>query len=646
MSSDAQPTTSDKVGVYVCYCGGNISDHVDVEAVAERLKSMEGVAVARTDMFMCSDPGQEKIAEDIKSGKVDRVVVASCAPSLHETTFRGAIGRAGLSPYLYEHANIREQVSWVHHGPDATEKAAGLVRAAVGKARHLKSLEPIRVDAKGHAAVIGGGVAGMRAALDLAGRGLSVTLIEKTPFLGGRAANLDRLAPTGEPVGDLIRELAAAVTAHPNIQRRTCTEVTGVTGYVGNFTVTARRRPPETGARVDGVDKVDAVDWVDRVDRAKGRLGRYTPFAGVQPDPLPQKEETFQQETGAIVFATGFAPYVPRTGEYGFGDFPEVIALADLIRALATSYQEGAQLKVNGRTIRRMGMIHCVGSRQIPGIDPEDEDGHLNEYCSRVCCTSLLNAANAVRERFPETRVFDFYRDIRTYGRGHEAVYDRASDNGVTFFRFEPESPPRVSRSEAGGFPLNVTVTDVLTFGEEVSVDLDLLVLAAGMTPADITDLVEMLKLSRGPDKFLLEVHPKLRPVELANAGVFLAGTCQTPMDIGESCAAAQGAAAKASALLGKGYVELDPFVAEVDPARCKGHGQCAAECPEGAISVGSSGASADEPKQATINPALCTGCGMCVPVCPENAIEINGWTLRQYEAMVDAILEPEGAAA
>jgi heterodisulfide reductase subunit A2 len=631
MSSDAQPTTSDKVGVYVCYCGGNISDHVDVEAVAERLKSMDGVAVARTDMFMCSDPGQEKIAEDIKSGKVDRVVVASCAPSLHETTFRGAIGRAGLSPYLYEHANIREQVSWVHHGPDATEKAAGLVRAAVGKARHLKPLEPIRVDAKGHATVIGGGMAGMRAALDLAGRGLSVMLIEKTPFLGGQAANLDRLAPTGEPAGEVIRELAAAVTAHPKIQRRTCTEVTGVTGYVGNFMVTARRRPSEDG----GLKAADS-RW----------LGRYRPFVGVQPDPLPQKEETFQQETGAIVFATGFTPYIPRTGEYGFGDFPEVIALADLIRAMATSYQEGSQLRVNGRTIRRMGMVHCVGSRQIPGIDPEDEDGHLNEYCSRVCCTSLLNAANAMRERFPETRVFDFYRDIRTYGRGHEAVYDRASDNGVTFFRFEPDSPPRVSRSEAAGFPLNVTVTDVLTFGEEVSVDLDLLVLAVGMTPTDITDLVELLKLSRGPDKFLLEVHPKLRPVELANAGVFLAGTCQTPMDIGESCAAAQGAAAKVAALLGKGYVELDPFVAEVDPARCKGHGRCAAECPEGAISVGSADGSDDAAQQATINPALCTGCGMCVPVCPENAVEINGWTLQQYEAMVDAILEPEGEAA
>lgn len=631
MSFDAQPITSDKVGVYVCYCGGNISDHVDVEAVAKSLKSMEGVAVARTDMFMCSDPGQEKIAQDIKSGKVDRVVVASCAPSLHETTFRGAISRAGLSPYLYEHANIREQVSWVHHGPDATEKAAGLVRAAVGKARLLKPLESIRVEAKGHATVIGGGVAGMRAALDLAGRGLSVMLIEKTPFLGGQAANLDRLAPTGELAGDVIRELAAAVTAHPKIQRKICTQVTGVTGYVGNFTVTARRRPPETGA---------GMDWVDR---AKGRLGRYTPFVGIQPDPIPQKEENFQQETGAIVFATGFTPYVPRTGEYGFEDFPEVITLADLIQTLATSYQDGSQLRVNGRKIRRMGMVHCVGSRQIPGIDPEEDDGHLNEYCSRVCCTSLLHAANAVRERFPETRVFDFYRDIRTYGRGHEAIYDQASDNGVVFFRFEPESPPRVSRSEVDGFPLNVTVKDVLTFGEEVSVDLDLLVLAAGMTPADITDLVEMLKLSRGPDKFLLEVHPKLRPVELANAGVFLAGTCQTPMDIGESCAAAQGAAAKASALLVKGYVELDPFVAEVDPAKCKGHGQCAAECPEEAISMGP-GDGTDN--KATVNPALCTGCGMCVPVCPENAVEINGWTLQQYEAMVDAILEPEGAAA
>ncbi|HSO19032.1 MAG TPA: 4Fe-4S dicluster domain-containing protein, partial [Desulfosarcina sp.] len=355
--------------------------------------------------------------------------------------------------------------------------------------------------------------------------------------------------------------------------------------------------------------------------------------------PVPSRAEETVQETGAIILATGFRPYAPKTGEYGHGDLPEVITLSEMIKTLSETPAGASRLLVNGRPIRRVGFVHCVGSRQIPGIHEEDESGRLNEYCSRVCCTSTLRAACEIRERFPETGVFDFYRDIRTYGRGHEGIYDKASADGVVFFRFEAEDAPKVEKAIGGDHPLQVTVKDVLTFGEEVTVGLDLLVLATGMEAADITGLVEMMKLPLGQERFLQEVHPKLRPVELANGGMMLAGTCQAPMDIGEACAAAQAAAVKASALLARGYVELDPFVAEIDPEKCKGHGECAKECPEKAIQMSEGG-------KAAVVPALCTGCGMCVAVCPENAIDVAGWTLKQYEAMVDAIAGLEGGVS
>jgi len=606
-----------RVGVYICHCGGNISDHVDVERVAEAVRDIPGVEVAHTNMFMCSDPGQEMIQEDIREGRVNRVVVASCAPSLHELTFRGAIARAKLNPYLYEHANIREQDSWVHHGDPATNKAITLVAAAISKARDLAPLEPIRVDAVNHATVIGGGVAGLRAALDLARNGIRVALVEKSPFLGGNAARLDRVFPTGEKAGDLITWLARKVMDDPAITVHTCSQITGFEGYIGNFGLTMTTEPPEE-------------DDTLRQKLRQATPGEFLPFAGFFPGPVAGNASTTTLTTGVVIFATGFELIQPRQGEYGYGENREVVTLRDLIREMAQNPAPGPVLTYKGREVRRVAMIHCVGSRQIPGIHEEDEDGSLNEYCSRTCCAATLQAALEIRDRYPETQVLDYYRDIRTYGHNQEEYYDRAAEKNVLFFRFEPEEAPRVSRS-SGNWPLKVSVRDRLTFNEEVEVGVDLVVLATGMKTSAIGDLVEMMKLPVGSDRFLQEVHPKLRPVEMANGGILLAGTSQAPMDINEACNAAQAAAAKAAALLGKGYVELDPYVARVDPDRCQGHGHCVAECPEKAVAM--------QDGQAEVNPALCTGCGMCVAVCPENAIDVQGWTLKQYEDMVDAIV-------
>jgi heterodisulfide reductase subunit A len=624
-------TKADKgrVGVYICYCGGNISDHVDVEKVRQSVEKLPEVAIARTNMFMCSDPGQEMIMEDLKNGTIDRVVVASCAPSLHESTFRGAISRAGGNPYIYDHANIREQVSWVHHGDTATDKATRLVSMAAAKAEQLKPLDPIRVEATRHATVIGGGIAGLRSALDLADRGIRVSLVEKSPFLGGQLARLDRIAPTGDRAADLIRELASRVLHHDAIAVHACSEIKTFEGYVGNFKIGIQQ-----GLLESAREKTDQLGNAD--------VGKFIPYLGVYAMKDPPATKEFTIETGVIILATGFKTYVPDKGEYGFGEHEAVITLLEFIRSMSENKPTGSILKINNRKIRSVAMIHCVGSRQIPGIHPENKAGCLNEYCSRTCCSATLNAANMIRETYPETHVYEFYRDIRTYGRGQEALYENASRNNVIFIRYEADASPEVLTNGSGfeNFPLMVKAADTLTFGETVEAPVDLVVLATGMEPNTVSDLVGMMKLPVGADRFLLEVHPKLRPVELPVSGILLAGTCQAPMDVGEACNAAGAAAVKAAILLNRGYVELDPFVAQVDLEKCKGTGACLEAClSEGALKLVEMEISGQNVKRAQVTPAFCLGCGACVAVCPENAIDIDGWTLKQYEAMVDRIV-------
>ena len=614
---DHEQETESRIGVYVCHCGGNISDSVDVEKVVERARELQGVALVRDNIFMCSDPGQDLIIEDIKNGKIDRVVVASCAPSLHETTFRSALVRAGLNPYLYEHANIREQVSWVHDGEEATKKAIAMVAAAVGKSREMEPLEPIREDVTGHATVIGGGVAGLKAALDLARRGLKVTLLEKTPFLGGWVARLDKVFPIGEKAGELLSDLAAQVLNHPDIEVLTCAELVGQEGYIGNFLLKIARRPPVSEAEIENLDRV-------RKARAVGN--ELVPFVGICPFDPPDQAGEMELTTGAVVLATGFSLYTPRKGEYGYGDFPEVITLADLIQIMSTRGKDGEMLKINGRPIKAMAMIHCVGSRQIPGLHEPDEAGRLNENCSRICCTGILQAAVDIRRKHPRTVIYDIYRDIRTYSRGHEEIYLEASENEVRFLRFKEENPPSVERAESSDYALSVRAKDTLIGGEELEMPVDLVVLATGMQPGKIDPLIDVMKLHCGADGFLLEVHPKLRPVEVFTAGIFLAGTCQAPMDITEATAAASASAAKVSAILSRGAVELEPFVAQVDPGKCQVCLTCVRTCPFSVPKI-QNGAS-------FIHPAACYGCGCCVGECPGKAITMAHYTDTQILAL------------
>ncbi|MBU0640443.1 MAG: CoB--CoM heterodisulfide reductase iron-sulfur subunit A family protein [Planctomycetes bacterium] len=662
-----------RIGVYICHCGGNISDVVTVQKVVEAAARFPNVVVARDNTFMCSDPGQALIARDIHDEKLDRVVVAACSPSLHEHTFRRTLARARLNSYLYEHANIREQVSWCSKSDPkgATDKAIRLVAAAVAKARLLEPLEPMHVEAKQHVAVIGGGVSGLRSARDLSRNGLAVTLLERSAFLGGRMTQLDRVYPTEDGARELLRQLLEEVSVDPNIDVYTGAEVTAASGYVGNFHLSVRLDPPGVTKKLSP-DQVRAVmeacpettqsEFEHRLVRRKAI---HLPYAGCYPDmpaidwgtctrcgkcvevlggegiTLDAQPEQLDLDVGAIVLATGFDLYEPRQGEHGYGEHAEVITLAQLIRLADKEGPTGGRLEHNGRSVKNVCLIHCVGSRQVEGLHEPGPDGRINDYCSRVCCTAALHAANEIRERFPEISVFDFYQDIRTYGRGHEDYYENASKRGVLFFRYLPETPPVVTAANRpNGCPLVVRVKDTLTFGEELEVPADLVVLATGMVPRDISDLVKMLKLPRSADRFLQEVHPKLRPVELAVNGVFIAGACQAPMDITESCAAASAAAVKAAALLGKGYIELDPFVAEVDPQLCVADGKCLEECKYmTAVSLVEEEVRGETKRFAVVNAALCGGCGMCAAVCPEGAIQVAGWRLDQFEAMTDALV-------
>lgn len=585
-----------RVGVYVCHCGGNISDVVDTKEVVEAVKKNPNVKIAKDFVFMCSDPGQKLIIDDIIENKINRIVVSACSPTLHETTFRKALSRAGLNPYLYEHVNIREQDSWVHKGENeaATAKAIRLTAAGVEKIARQDPLEPIVVNAEGHVVVIGGGVAGMRAALALFKRGLGVTLIEKGDRLGGRVLELDRVYPTEEKAVDIVSQLETAVRAE-KIDIRLNSEIELIEGFVGNFDVQIRDKDSK-------IEKVRA---------------------------------------GAIVLATGFDHYQPYEGEFGYGKSPTVVTLPEFNKLIA-EMSPADKFTYKGKEIRNIAFIHCVGSRQVEGVHQPQADGHVNDYCSRVCCTATLHTINKTLDKFPNLNVFDLYKDIRTYGHGHEDYYENASKRGVTFFRYTDDSIPEYAPSPNGS-GATLTMKDVLTWNEEVCIPADMIVLSTGMVPRDISNLVSMLKLPIGTDRFLQEVHPKLRPVELANNGIMIAGACQYPMDITETCATSGASAAKISILLSKKTIEMDPYVARVDEAKCDGCKLCLAECEyKGALFMAES--------YAHVNPALCVGCGACVAVCPPRAINIAGWTLDQFDGMIDAIsmeeLEPESVPA
>ncbi|MGC8722600.1 MAG: CoB--CoM heterodisulfide reductase iron-sulfur subunit A family protein [Acidobacteriota bacterium] len=573
------PKDSDRrIGVFICHCGGNISDYVDVEKVREAVAGEPGVVTAKTTMFACSDAAQQEMIEAIGQEKLDGIVVASCSPKLHLFTFRAMAQRAGLNPYRYIQANIREQCSWAHRGqvPEATEKATSIVRAAIAKARASAPLSTMRIKTQPRVLVVGAGVAGLRAALALSDMGLTVYIVEREERAGGWAVTFGKTFARDRSGSDMIQMLLRQVAQRDNIVLYTRAEVTQKTGSVGDFTVELS---------IAGQEKVTL-------------------------------------NVGAIVVATGFESYQPREGEFGWG-LPGVVTLPQYKVML----DAGEELRLgDGKPVRSVAFVYCVGSRQ------GEEARSPHRYCSRFCCSAACHAAVVGAQRAVGLHQVHLYRDMRTYGK-YETLYEEAQRQGSVFLRWDPSEPPVVELDEGH---LLVRVKDHLLGGEELEIPADLVVLVTGMVPRENATLVNALKLPIGGDGFFNEIHPKLRPVETVVDGVFIAGAAQGPKTIAESVASSLAAVSKSAALLLKGYVDLEPFVAEVDEALCTWCGKCLEACPYEAIEKVAVGGK----EVARVIPSLCKGCGACAVPCAANAINVRGYTDEQVLGMIDALLK------
>ena len=572
--------SAQKIGVYVCQCGGNIGDYVDVDHVVAEISKEPGVIVAKTAMFTCSDSTQQEIIQDAEQQGLDGLVVASCSPKLHTYTFRDVARRAGMNPFQYTQVNVREQCSWTHTDDHegATQKALRLVRAGVNRTRLTDPLEPMVVETTPAGMVVGGGITGLRTALGLAEVGLSVFLVEREATLGGWVGGFAELYPHGRDGAALVAELEQAVRQHPAITVFTDAELVAKSGSFGNYQVTVA---------IHG-----------------------------------ERLESIQVSVGSIVVATGFDTYQPAEGEFGYG-LDGVVTIGDFKRIVESST---GPLHYNGRPVNTVAYIYCVGSRQ-------DADSGGNTYCSRYCCTAGAHSALQV-EGLPGTvHQYHYYRDMRTYGT-YELLYADALEKGSAYIKYPDDEPPAVERDAASG-RLRVTARDLLIEGEEVALDADLVVLVTGMVPRANADLITTLKLPIGQSGFFNEIHPKLRPVETVVDGVYICGTCQAPRNSAESVASGLAAVAQSASILKKGYAELDPLVATVDADICTWCGACEETCPYDAISKEQS----DGKEVAVIAKTACKGCGGCVPVCPAQAIDLLGYTDAQIKAMIDGML-------
>jgi heterodisulfide reductase subunit A len=583
-----------RIGIFVCHCGTNIAGTVDVERVVEEVRKFPEVVYAMDYQYMCSDPGQKLIRDHIREDRLDSVIVAACSPTMHETTFRRTAESAGVNPYQTEIANIREQSSWVHekHREAATNKAIETIRTIVAKAHYNQSLIPFSLPLVKRALIIGGGIAGIQAALDIANAGYPVVLIEKTARLGGRMSELSGLYLNFDTAPDLLQHKIDVVTSHPNVQAITNAEVTEVGGYVGNFVVHVAQPVQES-------------------------MEQETPGTG-----LAGSSITYTFDIGAIVVATGYDLYdKSHLGEYGGARYPDVIDGLQLEEMLRPNGPTGGQVRrpSDGQVPREVVWVQCAGSR-----DPEL---HM-PYCSKVCCMYVAKQAMLYKQQVPDGQATVFYIDIRTQGKGYEEFAQRAMEEfDVLYLR------GKASKVFQENGHVTVWGVDTLT-GLPIEVEADLVVLATATVPrTDAQELGQRLRVSTDEHGFFSEAHPKLRPVESLTAGVFLAGAAQFPKDIPETVAQASGAASKVLSLFSQRKMVQEPTIAYVDPELCSGCGLCIPACPYEARLMH------DWLHIATVNTALCQGCGACAMVCPNKACRVRNLTQQQILLMMEAYL-------
>lgn len=646
-----------KIGVYICQCGSNISDYVDVEKVKEEIQKVEGVAIAKTTMFACADSVQKEIIEDIKNNSLDSMVVASCSPKLHLYTFRNVAERAGLNPYNYVQANIREQVSWAHsNNPEgATEKAIQIVKSAVSRVKYSSALSNLKISADNSVLVVGAGIAGLRAAVELADMGTQVVLIEREHFIGGRTSQWSTLFTTNETGEQVITRLYKDIEKRNNIKLYTGAEIISNSGSVGNFNVKLRIKPRlinpncKNGADDSFNKKLEKAIEACPVEVADDfnfeitkRKAIFKNFKSEFPEcpaidvdhcnkcgecakicdaiDLGQKEEILDLNVGAIVLATGFDPYEPKNGEFGYKKIENVITMQQFKRLIEISPKK---LVYDGKEIHTIAYVYCVGSRQADGE---------NKHCSRYCCTSAIHSAILAKEKYKNIQNFHFTRGVRTYGK-QELLYNQASSQGDIFLQSYEDSPTEVEKQDHKTI---VKINDILTTDKEIEVEPDLVVLVTGMGPRKDNSVADILKVPIGRDKFFNEVHPKLKPVETVIDGVFISGACQAPFNITEAVKSSLSAASKANALLRDEEIELEPTMAMINNNLCTWCGKCLEICPFDALYQ----TEYNGKQIAAVSESKCKGCGMCLPVCTENAIELAGYTDKEMESMIEAIAE------
>ncbi len=655
---------SPRIGVYVCHCGTNIAAMIDVEQLAQFAGHLPNVVLAREYKYMCSDPGQELIKRDIAEQNLNRIVVCACSPLLHEKTFRHTAEAAGLNPFLVQIANIREHIAWVTENHSlAMEKAKSHVAAAVRRITPQVPLQRQLVPITPRVLVIGGGIAGIQAALTLANAGKEVILVEREASIGGHMAMFDKTFPTLDCAACILTPKMTSVKDHPNIKLLTLSEVEGVSGSVGNYHVTVHRhaRHVREDLCVGCLQCIDACVFKsakipNEFDQGLAlRKPIYVPFPQAVPL-LPvidgsacielksgkckktcleacaergaidfqQQDWTEEFDVGAIIVATGYQAFDPSAiSYYGYGQYPNVHTALEVERLLNAAGPTGGKVHLaDGSAPRRVGIVHCVGSR----------DRNYHRYCSRVCCMYSLKLAHLVREK-TGAEVFNFYIDIRTPGKGFEEFYERVQQEGVHFIRGKVADVNPAPAANGDVPELLVQVDDTL-LGEIRKIPVDMLILATALEPQPDADQIRrMLGMSCSAEGFFLEKHPKLAPVNTANDGVFLAGTCQGPRDIPDTVAQADAAAAQALSMIDAGRMELEPNTAWIEADLCSGCKTCIPLCPYKAIHRDT------EKGVAVIDEALCKGCGTCVAACPSGAAQQHLFTDEEIYEEIEGIM-------
>lgn len=648
-----------RIGVFVCHCGLNIAGVIDVEELTEYARTLPNVVCAIRNRYTCADPGQEEIRKAIKEHKLNRVVVAACSPRMHEPTFRRCVAEAGLNPYLFEMANIREFSSWCHPSTpkEATEKAKDIVKMAVAKVRLFRPLETMEVPVTNKALIIGGGIAGISTALDLADMGFKVYLVERSESIGGHMAQLDKTFPTLDCSICIEGPKMVDVSRHPNIEIISYADVLSVQGFVGNFRVKIRKNPryviadnctgcgecrdvcpieiPNPWDMNMGVRKAISVPFDQAVPLVYTINMDYciecykcVDICGArQAINFDQKPEEIELEVGTIITATGFDIYMPNDNSlYGYERYDNVITSLELERLILAAGPTGGKVvrASDGKKPKVVIFIQCVGSRDV----------NKYEYCSGFCCMYSLKHSIQLKEKYKDdVEVYILYMDMRTHFKGYEEFYRRARELGVNFIRGravhileDPETKNLTVRAED------------MTLGDPIELEAELVVLATAAIPTKGTDeMARILSVTRGADGFFMESHPKLKPIDTAVDGVFLAGACQGLKDIPYSVSQGSGAASRAATILSKPTWKIEPVVAMVDPAKCRNTkvkcGICARKCPYGAIK-------APEGEPAEVTTAMCHGCGTCVAECPSDAITQMHFTDAQIFAQIRAALE------